>query len=197
MIWYAGCTSQPQPIILQPTMPIVQTIPRPAPPTKPQIPPDPLATLRPDVRDVIERGIDPTLQDGITTIYPYSPDVQYPVRATPMHGVEIRLAPDETTDEKSVIAGDADRWAIRVSPQTVLVEPKATFGYVDPASHQAVPADPHMTTTLTISTTKRRSYSFIIKMVPSRPTQAVEFYYPQDVKDALAARQMALQQEKK
>lgn len=192
-IWLLGCASQPAPIILQAPVPMAQATPTPVvTDPKPTIPPDPLANLRPDVRDVIQRGIEPTLQDGITTIYPYSPDVQYPLRAMPMHAVEIRLAPDEATDEKSVIVGDPDRWSLKVSPQTVLIEPKATAGYVDPASKQWVPQDPHMVTTLTISTTKRRSYNYIAKMVSRNPTQAVECYYSEDVKQALAARQLAL-----
>jgi type IV secretory pathway VirB9-like protein len=180
----AGCSTQPPQVIVQQ-----------APPPKPKIviPDDPWIGLRPDVVAAIKSGDHKPLRDGITTIYEYSPDVQWPVDCAPMHATEVRLAPDETTNNNSVILGDPTRWSKKVSGQAVLVEPAGDFGHIDPTSQQKVPADPQMISTLTIVTSKRRSYHFLLRMA-HRSTGAVEFRYPNDVKQQEAARDLALKE---
>jgi hypothetical protein len=71
-----GCSTQTPP-------PAVVTV---APPPKPRmyVPPDPYAGLPPDVRAAIQSNQTPTLQNGITTIFPYSPDMQWTVDCTPL-----------------------------------------------------------------------------------------------------------------
>ncbi len=184
-----GCASQP-PVVVPPAPPA------PPPPPKPQvvIPSDPYADLRPEVKAAIESGRNETLHAGITTIYSYSPDTEWTVDCSPMHAVDIHLAGDESTDKDSVILGDPTRWSIKVDPQVVQVEPAGDFGgYVDPISKQAVPADPHMVTTLTIATSHRRYYHFLLRM-RRKSTGAIEFYYAADVRQQQAARQLALKE---
>jgi len=183
----AGCAAQPPPVVVTPP---------PPPPPKPQvlIPEDPFASLRPDVKAAIESGSNETLRDGITTIYSYTPDTRWVIDCAPMNAVDIHLAADEVTDKDSVSLGDPTRWSIKVDPQVVQVEPAVDFGgYVDPVSKQTVPADPQMTTTLTIATSKRRYYHLLLRML-RKSAGAIEWYYPETVKEQQAARQLALKE---
>jgi Conjugal transfer protein len=189
-----GCATKPPPVIIQ----------QPPPPKKQiVIPDDPMVGLRPDVQTAIKSGNYQTLVDNLTVLYPYSPDVQWTVDCAPMHAIEIRLAPDEVTDENSVILGDPRRWSVKVSRQAVLVEPAGDFGYVDPTSKQKVPADPNMISTLTIFTSKRRSYNYLLRMRTQsavlfhgrrQKIVAIESYYPAEVKQAQTARELALKE---
>ena len=169
-IMLAGCASQPPPV------PIVQM---PAPPPKKEIviPPDPMADLTPNVQAAIRDHQTPTLHDGIATIYAYSPNEQWKIYCAPLQPTEIRLNPDETTDKDSVVIGDSLRWTIKVSRQAVMVEPLGTA------------ADPNMMTTMIIATS-RRSYHFMLRL-RSKPMTAITFYYPTDVRQLEAARQLA------
>jgi type IV secretory pathway VirB9-like protein len=166
----AGCASQPPP------PPPIITV---APPPRKQIviPPDPLASLMPDVQTAIKSNQTPTLREGIATIYPYSPNQSWMVYCTPLSATEIRLNPDETTDKDSVVLGDSLRWAIKVSRQAVMVEPLGTT------------ADPHMVTNLIIATS-RRSYHFQLRL-RSKAMTAIAFYYPEDIRQLEQARQLA------
>ena len=171
-IMLASCASQPPP------MPIVQV----APPPKKEIiiPPDPMANLPPDVQAAIQNHQTPTLHDGIATIYAYSPNQQWKIFCAPLQPTEIRLNPDETTDKDSVVIGDSLRWTIKVSRQAVMVEPLGTT------------ADPNMMTTMIIATS-RRSYHFLLRL-RAKPMTAIAFYYPDDLQQLEAARQLAQQE---
>jgi type IV secretory pathway VirB9-like protein len=169
-IMLAGCAANqpPPPQIVQMAPPPKQAI---------IIPPDPMAGLAPNVQAAIRNHQTPTLHDGIATIYPYSPNEQWKIFCAALQPTEIRLNPDETTDKDSVVIGDSLRWAIKVSRQAVMVEPLGTT------------ADPNMMTTMIIATS-RRSYHFLLRL-RSKPMAAVAFYYPADVQQLEAARQLA------
>jgi type IV secretory pathway VirB9-like protein len=164
----AGCASQPPPV------PIVQVAP--APKKVIVVPPDPMADLTPDVQTAIRDHQTPTLHDGIATIYAYSPTKSWDLYCAPLHATEIRLNPDEIADKDSVVLGDSLRWTIKVSRQAVMVEPLGTT------------ADPHMQTNLIIAT-NRRSYHFLLRLRPT-PMTAIGFYYPDDIRQLEAARQL-------
>jgi type IV secretory pathway VirB9-like protein len=151
-----------------------------APPPKEQvyIPPDPYAGLPPDVRAAIERKQTPTLRNGITTIFPYSPDTAWIIDCAPLRATELRLGPGEYTDKDSVVLGDSVRWAVRVGLHSVMVEPLGTS------------ADPKMTTNLIIST-NQHSYHLMLRL-RSRYMNSVAWYYPEEVRAAEAQRQAAL-----
>ena len=166
----AGCAATPPP-----TAPVIVQ----APPKKEiAVPPDPMVDLPPDVQAAIRDHQTPTLHDGIATIYPYSPNHSWTVYCAPLRATEIRLNPDETTDKDSVVLGDSLRWAIKVSRQAVMVEPLGTT------------ADPNMVTNLIIATT-RRSYHLLVRLGAARSMAAIAWYYPDDVRQLQAARQLA------
>jgi len=170
----AGCASQPQPA------PVVVIKHDLAPPSRIVVPQDPMADLSPDIQAAIRDHQTPTLHDGIATIYAYSPNKSWNVYCAPLSATEIRLNPDETTNKDSVVLGDSLRWSIKVSRQAVMVEPLGTS------------ADPHMQTNLIIAT-NRRSYHFVLRL-RAKPMTAVQFYYPSDVQQLEAARQVAQQE---
>jgi len=166
-----GCASQPPPA------PMVIVKHDLAPPARVAVPPDPYEGLSANVQAAIRNHQTPTLHDGIATIYAYSPNAQWKIFCAPLQPTEIRLNPDETTDKDSVVIGDSLRWTIKVSRQAVMVEPLGTT------------ADPNMMTTIIIATT-RRSYHFLLRL-RSKPMTAIAFYYPDDVRQLEAARQLA------
>jgi type IV secretion system protein TrbG len=172
-ILLAGCAStQPPP---------VQIVKVEQPKPRILVPPDPYQGLNPDVVAAIKSNQMPTIESGITTIFPYSPDVEWTVYCQPLRATEIRLNPDEYTDKDSVVLGDSVRWAIKIGRQAVMVEPLGTL------------ADPNMRTNLVIHT-NRRSYHLSLRLRSRSYTQAIEWYYPDDVRELQAARQAALKQ---
>jgi len=169
-LYLNGCSAQPPP------PPVIKV----TSPPKPQVyvPPDPYAGLPPDVRAAIQSNQTPTLQNGITTIFPYSPDMQWTVDCTPLRATELRLSPTEYTDKDSAVLGDSVRWAVRIGLHSVMIEPLGTS------------ADPHMTTNLIISTNER-SYHLMLRL-RSHYMGSVAWYYPDDVRAAEAQREAAL-----
>jgi type IV secretory pathway VirB9-like protein len=170
-LWLDGCATQPPP------PPVVKIAP---PKQEADVPPDPYAGLPADVSAAIRDDQTPVLENGITTLFPYSPDVEWTVYCRPLRATEIRLNADEFTDKDDVILGDSVRWGIRVGATAVMVEPLAT------------PADPNMTTNLVIHTNKR-SYHLLLRL-RSHYMDAVAWYYPSEVRAAEQARQTALKQ---
>jgi type IV secretion system protein VirB9 len=140
------------------------------------IPPDPLATLPAAIRDAVVDGEERTLHEGITTIFPYNPHGQPVINCQVLRVTEIVLAPGETVKGDGASAGDTERWDIRPVGGRVLVKPRETGIATD-----------------LIIVTDRRSYHFTLRTRTSYMAQ-VAFYYPDDLKAALAARQTALRQ---
>jgi type IV secretory pathway VirB9-like protein len=169
-LYLNGCSAQPPP------PPVIKV----TPPPKPQVyvPPDPYAGLPPDERAAIQSNQTPTLQNGITTIFPYSPNMQWTVDCAPLRATELRLSPTEYTDKDSAVLGDSVRWAVRIGLHSVMVEPLGT------------PADPHMTTNLIIST-DQHSYHLMLR-VRSRYMSSVAWYYSEEIRAAEAQREAAL-----
>jgi type IV secretion system protein TrbG len=170
LIILAGCAATPPP-----PAPIVKVVA--PPPPKIVIPPDPTANLSQEVRQAIESHQTPTIKSGITTIFPYSPDVEWTVYCQPLRATEIRLNPDEWTDKDSVVLGDSVRWAIKIGTQAVMVEPLGTS------------ADPQMMTNLVIHS-NRRSYHLNLRL-RSKSMTAISWYYPDDVRELQATREAA------
>jgi type IV secretory pathway VirB9-like protein len=184
----AGCAAQPPPPV------VVQAAPTPAPPP---IPPDPYAALSSDVAYAIKHNETTTLRHGITLVQPYSADLQYPLNCQPLHVTQIRLRPDETTDKDDVKVGDKDRWGVIVGDHTVLIFPLGSDVPITvPDAQQTIPRDPDMITNLVIHTSLGNDYVFNPVRIARPFTQAVEFYYPQQVRADDAARQAALKEQK-
>jgi len=185
-----ACATQPPPAPV-----VVQAAPTPAPTP---LPPDPYASLSPDVADAIKNHQTPTLHHGITLVYPYSPDLQYPLNCQSLHVTQIRLRPDEFTDKDDVKVGDQDRWGTIIGDHTVLIFPKGSNVTISvPGAQQVIPPDPHMVTNVIIHTSLGNDYVFNPVRLGKPFTQAVQFYYPDQVRAAAAARQLALKEANK
>jgi hypothetical protein len=184
---FAGCAAQPPPA------PVVMAAP--APPPKPPIPDDPYVGLPSDVADAIKSNQTPTFHHGITWVQPYSPDLQYPLYCQPLHVTQIRLAADESTDKNNVKVGDKNRWGTIIGKHTVLIFPLGTnVSITVPGAQQTIPADPHMETNLVIATNKGHQYVFNPVKIGKPFTEAVAFYYGDEVRAQYAARQAALKE---
>ena len=171
----AGCAVQPPTPAPPPQIPPSLIA---APAKHIEVPPDPLNALSPDVRQAIEGNQLPTLHHGITTVFAYSPDLQWTVFCQPLRVTEIQLSPDEHAKKNGVDIGDSARWGVEIGDQTVMVKPLAD------ASNR------NMTTNLVIHT-DHRSYHLLLRL-STHFTPAIAWYYPDDVKTAQAARQVAL-----
>jgi len=185
-----GCApQQPPPIIVQAT---------PTPTPAPYIPPDPYAELPSDEVQAIKHNETPTLHHGITTVYAYSPDTQYPLNCQRLHVTEIRLRPDEVTNKNNVKIGDKDRWGVIVGDHTVLVFPTGSPTSISvPGAQVTIPADPNMVTNLAIHTSLGNDYIFDPVKATSRKDydRAVGFYYPDIVRQQAALREELLKKE--
>jgi type IV secretory pathway VirB9-like protein len=169
-LYLNGCaTKAPPPPVIKVAPPLNKEV---------YIPPDPYAGLPSDVRAAIESNQTPTLRDGITTIFPYSPDAVWTIACAPLRATELRLGPGEYTDKDSVVLGDSVRWAVRVGLHSVIVEPLGTSD------------DPKMTTNLIIST-NQHSYHLMLRL-RSRYMNSVAWYYPEEIRAAEAQREDAL-----
>lgn len=167
----AGCAVQPPIPASQPQIPMTITA---QPPKHVDVPPDPLATLPPAVRQAIEGNKPRTLHNGITTLFPYSPDSQWTIYCQSLRVTEIRLNSDEHASKKGVDIGDSARWGIEVGEQSVMVKPLADS------------TDKNMTTNLVIHT-DHRSYHLLLRLRASF-MPAIAWYYPDEVKAAQAER---------
>lgn len=187
LIAFAGCAAQPQP------QPVPVAVATPAP--KPPIPDDPYVGLPADVTAAIRNDQTPTFHHGITWVQPYSPDLQYPLLCQPLHVTQIRLAPDEVTDKNNVKVGDKNRWGTIIGKHTVLIFPLGTnVSITVPGAQSSIPADPNMVTNLVISTNKGHEYVFNPVKIGKPFTEAIAFYYPDEVRAQYTARQTALRE---
>ena len=184
----AGCATTPPP-----PAPVVMRAPAPKPP----IPPDPYLGMPSDEAYAIQHNQTPTLQHGISLIYPYSQDLAYPINCQPLEGTEIILGPGEFTSEKNVIIGDPNRWDMTIGDGVVLIKPART-----PQTISSGPQDPvpevhpgaiNMNTNLHIHS-NLRDYTVLVRV--RRPlTQQVEWYYPDSTRAQAAARAQALKEQ--
>ena len=188
LIAFSGCATQPPP-------PVPVAVAIPPPPPKPPIPDDPYLGLPADVADAIRNNQTPTFHHGITWVWPYSPDLQYPLYCQPLHVTQIRLQPDETTDKNNVKIGDKNRWGTIIGKHTVLVFPLGiNVSITVPGAQQTIPADPQMITNLVISTSKGHQYVLNPVKIGKPFTEAAEWYYPDEIRNQYAARQTALKE---
>lgn len=178
LLVYGCAQQQPAPVPV-----VVQAAPAPTPAPIP----DPYASLSPDVAAAIKHGDTPTLQHGITTLFPYSPDLQYPLNCQPLHVVQIRLESDEQTTKDDTKLGDSDRWGTLIGQHTVLVFPKDSPTPITvPGAQVVIPGAPNMHSNLAIATNRGRYYTFDLRI--RKPfTPSVSFYYPDDVRAQAAA----------
>ena len=179
-----GCASTPPAVVASAPIPT---------PTPVIIPPDPYSALSPDVVQAIRTGEPGPLQEGITKTYKYSPDEQWTINVQPFEATEIRLSPDEDTDDNNVILGDPDRWDEKVGEHVVLVKAKASDKYVDPKTGRPTPGDYDVRGNVVIHTTKGRVYHIQLKL-KRPPTPVITWFYPEEVKAEETVRVAAIKQ---
>jgi P-type conjugative transfer protein TrbG len=160
----------------QPYVPAAVTNP---PPKRIEVPPNPLDGLPQAVRDNLDRPR--TIRDGVTTLFPYSPNSQYRINCRPLFLTSIKLNPDEHIKKNGLSIGDSVRWGVEATDQEVRVKPMEPLANGD------------LTTGLDI-TTDKRTYLLVVHSQGTYMAQ-VEWYYPQEILAALAARDAAMRQQ--
>jgi Conjugal transfer protein len=164
-----GCAMQPPP---GPPDPIVMA----QPVHHTVVPPNPLDSLSPVVRANLH---NPTIiHQGVTTLFPYSPDAQYVIGCRPLRLTSIRLNPDERIKKHGVSIGDSKRWKVEATDQEVRIKPLAPLGTAQ------------MTTDLDIATDKR-TYLIVLRS-QANYSPSVAWYYPNDELVMYAAYQAAV-----
>jgi len=107
-------------------------------------------------------------------LYPYGENPEPIVDCQPLRTTDIELQPGETITDVAI--GDTERW---------MATPAASGDPRNPVPHLAVkPQAPGIETNLTIYTT-RHIYHMILRSRGSHAMQEVEFYYPEELSEAI------------
>ena len=166
-----GCTLQPPAPTPAPYVPAALVNPAAKPV---DVPPDPLATLPPNVREAVLNGQPRPLHKGIVTLFPYDPYSQPLINCQVLRVTEIDFAPDEKVTTEGIGIGDSERWAVQPAGNRVLVKPK----------------EAGIATDLIVATSKRSYHLGLRTHAPYMPEAS--FYYPDDIRTAEAERTAAL-----
>ncbi len=166
-----GCALQPPAPTPAPYVPAALVNPAAKPV---DVPPDPLATLPPDVREAVLNGQPRPLHKGIVTLFPYDPYSQPLINCQVLRVTEIDFAPDEKVTTEGIGIGDSERWAVQPAGNRVLVKPK----------------EAGIATDLIVATSKRSYHLGLRTHAPYMPEAS--FYYPDDIRTAAAERTAAL-----
>jgi len=166
-----GCTLQPPAPTPAPYVPAALVNPAAKPV---DVPPDPLATLPPDVREAVLNGQPRPLRKGIVTLFPYDAYSQPLINCQVLRVTEIDFAPDEKVTTEGIGIGDSERWAVQPAGNRVLVKPK----------------EAGIATDLIVATSKRSYHLGLRTHAPYMPEAS--FYYPDDIRTAEAERTAAL-----
>ena len=173
----SACASQQQP----PTPPPLKLVTES--PSQPSAAPPPLtgAQLLAQQPSEVQAAIKEHEQDGKWlvyrtaeyTLYPYSQEPEPTVDCAPLRTTDIQLQPGETITD--VALGDTERW---------MATPAASGDPRNAVPHLAVkPQVPGIETNLTIYTTKHIYHLFL--RARGRAMQEVEFYYPDELIEAM------------
>ncbi len=166
-----GCALQPPAPTPAPYVPAALVNPAAKPV---DVPPDPLATLPPDVREAVLNGQPRPLRKGIVTLFPYDAYSQPLINCQVLRVTEIDFAPDEKVTTEGIGIGDSERWAVQPAGNRVLVKPK----------------EAGIATDLIVATSKRSYHLGLRTHAPYMPEAS--FYYPDDIRTAEAERTAAL-----
>src|SRR5712691_9437037 len=166
-----GCTLQPPAPTPAPYVPAALVNPAAKPV---DVPPDPLATRPPDVREAVLNGQPRPLRKGIVTLFPYDAYNQPLINCQVLRVTEIDFAPDEKVTAEEIGIGDSERWGVQPAGTRVLVKPKEVG----------------IATDLIVATSKRSYHLALRTHAPYMPQAS--FYYPDEIAAAIAARSDAL-----
>ncbi len=175
----SACASQQQ----QPSPPplkIVTEAPAesaatPPPPTGAQLLAQQPSEVQAAIKEHREDGKWPVYRTAEHTIYPYNQKPEPAVDCAPLRTTDIQLQPGETITD--VALGDTERW---------MATPAASGDPRNAVPHLAVkPQVPGIETNLTIYTTKH-IYHLLLRS-RGHAMQEVEFYYPDELSEAMKA----------
>ena len=175
----SGCASQQQ-SPAPPPLKIVTEAPAesaatPPPPTGAQLLAQQPAEVQAAIKEHQQDGKWPVYRTAEYTIYPYNHKPEPAVDCAPLRTTDIQLQPGETITD--VALGDTERW---------MATPAASGDPRNAVPHLAVkPQVPGIETNLTIYTTKH-IYHLLLRS-RGRAMQEVEFYYPDELSEAMKA----------
>ena len=173
VLMMGGCGAQPTatpPVKAEVEAPKVVAAP---PPSRAEV----LAALPDEVRGAItehqQNGRWPVYRRPGFVLYPYSEGPQPLLDCAPLRTTDIQLQPGETITD--VAMGDTERW---------MATPASSGDPRNPVPHLAVkPQAPGIATNLTVYSTKH-IYHLLLHS-GGHAMQEVEFYYPNEVLDAM------------
>ncbi len=184
----AGCTPQ------QPAPPPLSLATRAAPMPEPASPPPPSGAelLAEQPREVqaamkqhAKRGQWPAYRTAEYVLYPYGHGAAPLVDCAPLRTTDIQLQPGATITD--VAMGDTERW---------MATPASSGEPANPTPHLAIkPQASGIATNLTIYTT-RHIYHLQLRARAGHAMQEVEFYYPDELEDAMDRADQAAAQAK-
>ncbi len=175
----SACASQQQPPA-PPRLKLVAEAPTdssatPPPPSGAQLLSQQPAEVQAAVKEHQQDGKWPVYRTAEYTIYPYNQKPEPAVDCAPLRTTDIQLQPGETITD--VALGDTERW---------MATPAASGDPRNAVPHLAVkPQVPGIETNLTIYTTKH-IYHLLLRS-RGRAMQEVEFYYPDELSEAMKA----------
>ena len=179
----SGCVSQKQ-TSTPPPLKIVTEAPaespaNPPPPTGAQLLAQQPAEVQAAIKEHQQDGKWPVYRTAEYTIYPYNQKPEPAVDCAPLRTTDIQLQPGETITD--IALGDTERW---------MATPAASGDPRNTVPHLAVkPQIPGIETNLTIYTTKHIHH--LLLRSRGRAMQEVEFYYPDELSEAMKAAYMA------
>ena len=174
----SACASQQQPT--PPPLKIVTQAPAesaatPPPPTGAQLLAQQPADVQGAIKEHQQDGKWPVYRTAEYTLYPYNQKPEPAVDCAPLRTTDIQLQPGETITD--VALGDTERW---------MATPAASGDPRNAVPHLAVkPQVPGTETNVTIYTTKH-IYHLLLRS-RGRAMQQVEFYYPDELSEAMKA----------
>ena len=175
----SACASQQQ-APAPPPLKIVTEAPAestatPPPPTGAQLLAQQPAEVQAAIKEHQQDGKWPVYRTAEYTLYPYNQKPEPAVDCAPLRTTDIQLQPGETITD--VALGDTERW---------MATPAASGDPRNAVPHLAVkPQVPGIETNLTIYTTKH-IYHLLLRS-RGRAMQEVEFYYPDELSEAMKA----------
>lgn len=174
----SACASQQQPPA--PPLKLVAEAPTdssatPPPPTGAQLLAQQPAEVQAAIKEHQQDGKWPVYRTAEYTLYPYNQKPEPAVDCAPLRTTDIQLQPGETITD--VALGDTERW---------MATPAASGDPRNAVPHLALkPQVPGIETNLTIYTTKH-IYHLLLRS-RGHAMQEVEFYYPDELSEAMNA----------
>src|SRR6266852_989218 len=172
-----GCAAQ-RPPAPPPLKIVTEAVPKqdtaPPPPTGTELLSQQPREVREAIKDHQNDGRWPVYRTAELVLYPYGEEPELVIDCEPLRTTDIQLQPGETITD--VAMGDTERW---------MATPASSGDPTNATPHLVVkPQAPAIATNLTIYTTKH-IYHLQLRSRGGHAMQEVEFYYPDDLLEAM------------